>query len=71
LDSKKSLVAFINNSRDGTDKVLADDFTPQAQNAYLDYMRTLYSDTDYFKSLESLIMERRRTDVGELSLNHE
>jgi hypothetical protein len=71
LDNKYNMVKWIAAQSPNTNRVLADDFTPAAQSAYLDYMRTLYSGTDYFTKLEQLIMHRRRTDIGELHLNHD
>lgn len=68
LDKKYSLAAHIMEDR--SRQSLAENISPSALNAYLDYMRTLYSGTEYFRDLEKLV-KLRRSLPGAQTTTHE
>jgi hypothetical protein len=58
LDNKYSLANRIMQD-DRSRFALAENISPSALSAYVDYMRTLFAGTDYFAELEKLIRQRR------------
>jgi len=58
LEKKYSLAQHMINETGGT-AVLAEEISPAALTAFVDYFRTLYSNTDFFASLEKLVRNRR------------
>lgn len=58
LDKKYSLANYL-VQQTGSNTVLAEEFSPAALGAFVDYMRQLYGGTDYFVQLEKLIRNRR------------